>query len=100
MKRLYHCQAWHDENGLISYKTRVIEFKRSEFGISEINYFNYRSITTLQHIRKYIYYLIETGKSIIASYIEEMYNMARDKKIKKLTLNFSKQNFITKEYWS
>lgn len=82
MKRLYNCKAWYDENGLQSYNTRIITFENKK-GNTKITYYNYRSNTTLSHIRKYINLLEEQGNYYLAFRIKELYDCASQYKNEK-----------------
>ena len=80
MKRLYKCNAWYDGNGLKSYDTRVITIDRKDTEY-KITLFNYRSNTTLSHIRKYIH-LLETQCNFELSYrIQKLYDVAKQHKL-------------------
>lgn len=61
MKRLYKCSAYCDENILISYKTKIIERLLDEYGREMFVYYNYRSMTTMSHVRKYVEWLRSNG---------------------------------------
>ena len=80
MKRLYNCQAWYDRGGLVSYNTRVITINTyvDDNGkvINDIVMYNYRSNTTLSHIRKYIRLLNEQCKYELARKVQILYDYA------------------------
>ena len=76
MKRLYHCTAWYDGNGLQSYNRRIITIERKETDC-KITLYNYRSNTTLQHIRKYIHLLETEGKFALSYRIQKLYDIAK-----------------------
>ena len=61
MKRLYKCSAYCDDNNLISYRTQIITRYFDERGREMFVYYNYRSITTLSHVRKYVEWLRSKG---------------------------------------
>ena len=77
MKRLYNCKAWYDENGLISYETQVIKYTYNGDKLVRINYKNYRSNTTLMHIRKYIKLLTDEGETEKAMHIQQFYDIGK-----------------------
>lgn len=82
MKRLYNCKAWYDENGLQSYTTRIITLEKKNED-TKITYYNYRSNTTLSHIRKYIILLQEHGNYDLAFRIKKLYDCASQYKNEK-----------------
>ena len=75
MKRLYHCSAYYDGNGLVSYSTRVVTIERVQDG-TKITLYNYRSMTTLLHIRKYITLLESNYNYELAFRIRKLYEVA------------------------
>lgn len=79
MKRLYNCTAWYDGNGLQSYDTRVIIIERKDTDY-KITLFNYRSNTTLSHIRKYIKLLETQGNYDWSFRIQKLYDVAKQYK--------------------
>lgn len=86
MKSLYNCTAWYDRCGLVSYNTRVVTIDTfiDENGkvIQPITLYNYRSNTTLSHIRKYIRLLNEECKYELARKVQMLYDYAKEHKNK------------------
>ena len=77
MKRLYNCNATHDEVGkakrLCSYNTRIAFQLVNLYGL-----WYYPSSTSKQHLRKYIKYLREIGENKSANIFQDLYNFCRD----------------------
>ena len=86
MKRLYHCSAYYDGNGLVSYNTRVITIERVQDG-TKVTLYNYRSITTLSHIRKYITLLESKGNYELAYRVRKLYEVAGKYKSSRYIIN-------------
>lgn len=84
MKRLYNCQARYDKNGLVSYKTRIINIEHylqdDNTLLYTVSMFNYRTTTTLSHIRKYIRILKETYQYELANKVQRLYDYANKHK--------------------
>lgn len=59
MKRLYNCSAWCNQNDLRSYETLIIRRYYKLDNTEVIEYRNFRTMTTLMHIRKYMKWLEE-----------------------------------------
>ena len=88
MKRLYNCTAWYDGNGLQSYSTRIITIERKDTD-RKITLYNYRSNTTLSHIRKYIHLLETQGDFDLSYRIQKLYEVAKQ---------YKNNNFIISDY--
>lgn len=82
MKRLYHCSAHYDNKGLISYSTRVVNIQYNDKEQAKVILYNYRSSTTLQHMRKYIRLLEEEREFRLAHTIRTLYRIAGENKDK------------------
>lgn len=82
MKRVNYCQAWYDGNGMISYNTRIvnIETKFDNTLLYKVTLVNYRSMTTLSHIRKYIELLEKQGNYGLAWIVQKLYDVAKKHK--------------------
>lgn len=69
-KKLYSCNAMVNKLGLISYHTVIVEIDEQN-GKVIMNL--YHSNTTMSHVRKYIGYLRECGKSDLADKVNACY---------------------------
>lgn len=76
MKRLYHCTAYYDNNNLQSYDTMIITKSWDSKGREIITYYNYRSATTIQHIRKYIRQLWDNLAFDMSRKVSQLYQYA------------------------
>ena len=77
MKKLYNCKAKFDPDDftLVSYATPVVSFKtflRDGYAFKEVSFYR-ASMTTMQHIRKYIAKLKELERYDLANLVEEAY---------------------------
>lgn len=73
MKKLYNCKAEYSIYSLKSYDTEIIDFNSDTYLCIMRNY---RSNTTLLHIRKYIKKLREEGCYGRANIVKELYDYA------------------------
>lgn len=87
MKRLYNCQAWYDDTTLISYNTTVIKIVKKQDGFYTVIMRNYRSNTTLSHIRKFIKLLREKGQAYLSNKVQATYDKAFEFKNSRYVVN-------------
>lgn len=73
MKKLYSCSATVDENGMVSYRTRIVTLSHDAITMHLVH-----TSTTMQHTRKYIKYLREHGEYGIANVVEALYRLCID----------------------
>lgn len=73
MKKLYSCNATVDENGMISYRTRIVTLSHDAIMMHLVH-----TSTTMQHTRKYVKYLREQGEYGIADVVETLYRLCID----------------------
>lgn len=77
MKKLYNCSAEYSTYSLISYNTEIINFNCEEY-LCVMR--NYRSNTTLMHVRKYIKKLREEGFNGRGNIVQALYDYASKQK--------------------
>lgn len=73
MKKLYSCNATVDKNGMVSYRTRIVNISRDAITMHLVH-----TATTMQHTRKYIQYLREQGEYGIANVVNALYRLCID----------------------
>ena len=71
-----------------SYRTRIITIESKDTE-QKITLYNYRSNTTLSHIRKYIHLLETQGNFELAYRIQKLYDVAKQ---------YKNSNFIISDY--
>lgn len=75
MRQLYSCNARIDDDAsLISYATKVVEFY--EMGNWLCVKINRASMTTMEHIRKYVNWLVEHDSGALANILHMCYCQA------------------------